>query len=75
MWPRNQDIAVFSAAEFRDYAQECMEWARAAHTDAARKNFLDMAKMWTLAATQIDDCLMAMPGRPRSASGEIELTR
>lgn len=45
---------MFTASEFRQYAEECLASARAARTDERRKHFIDMAKMWTTAAVRID---------------------
>jgi len=42
------------ADEFRLYAQECMEDARAADDKAARKQFLDLADLWLKAAAKLD---------------------
>ena len=39
--------------EFRQFADECLQAAREAKTDAERKAFLDMAKAWTKAAAQL----------------------
>jgi hypothetical protein len=41
---------VMSAKEFREYATECMEWAKSAKTDHERDIFLQMAKTWMEAA-------------------------
>jgi hypothetical protein len=43
-----------SASEYRQYAQECMDSARIATSDAARMQFLELAKLWLGAATQMD---------------------
>ena len=40
--------------EYRQFAEECMQWARAAESDAERKAFLDMARAWTDAAARMD---------------------
>jgi hypothetical protein len=42
-----------TADEFRQYAQECLEWAKQAETDDQRQSFLDMARDWTLAALRL----------------------
>ena len=42
-----------TADEFRQYAQECIEWAKQAKTDDQRQSFLDMARDWTLAALRL----------------------
>jgi hypothetical protein len=45
----------FNTDDYRQFAQECLEWARKAKTDEMRKHFLDMAKLWsTVAAEQPD---------------------
>ena len=41
--------------QFREFAEECMAWARRAKSERERKQFLDMAKVWTTAAQQLDD--------------------
>jgi hypothetical protein len=43
-----------SPDEFRQYAQECLRWAREAQDEDLRKQLLDMANAWTLAAAQLD---------------------
>jgi hypothetical protein len=39
-----------SAKEYREYATECMDWAKTAKTDYERDIFLQMAKSWMEAA-------------------------
>jgi hypothetical protein len=39
-----------SAKEFREYADECMGWAKTAKTDHERDIFLQMARTWIEAA-------------------------
>jgi len=41
--------------ECRQYAGECIESAKTATDDAARKQYLDLAKQWMTAAQQMDD--------------------
>ncbi len=43
-----------SPDEFRQYAEECMRWAREAQDDELREQLLNMANAWTLAAAQLD---------------------
>lgn len=43
-----------TAAEYRQYAQECIESARSATVDSVRKQFLDIAKLWLMAADKVD---------------------
>jgi hypothetical protein len=45
---------MHTAAEYRKYAQECMDSARTATSDEARAQFLELAKLWLSAAVQID---------------------
>jgi hypothetical protein len=47
---------VVSAAEqYREFAQECMDWAKTAKTDRERDIFLQMAKTWFAAAIRAGD--------------------
>jgi hypothetical protein len=39
-----------SAKEYREYADECMGWAKTASTDKERLNFIEMANTWLQAA-------------------------
>jgi hypothetical protein len=39
-----------SAKEFREYADECLGWAKTAKSDKDRRNFLQMAQAWLEAA-------------------------
>jgi hypothetical protein len=43
-----------TAAEFREYAQECIESARQTSSDVLRKQFLELAKLWMTAAALMD---------------------
>lgn len=43
-----------TAVEYRKYAQECIESARHASSDAVRIQFLELAKLWLAAATQLE---------------------
>jgi hypothetical protein len=40
---------------FRQFADECLEWAQRARSERERKQFLEMAKVWMTAAQQLDD--------------------
>ena len=44
-----------TAQEYRQYAEECMESARTAPSREARKQCLDLARLWTRAAQKTDD--------------------
>jgi hypothetical protein len=43
-----------SAKEYREYAAECMDWARSARTDQERDTFIQIAKTW-LNATLVSE--------------------
>jgi len=43
-----------SPQEFRQYAEECLRWARETQDDELREQLLNMANAWTLAASQLD---------------------
>ena len=52
---------MFSAAEFRQFAEEAIASARAASDEAERKHFLDMARMWATAAANMDGSMLVPP--------------
>ncbi len=43
-----------SAKHYRDYAEDCLNWAKAAKSDQERKTFVQMAQTWLEAATQAE---------------------
>jgi hypothetical protein len=43
-----------SAAEYRAYAEQCIESAKIAHSQGARDALLEMARVWIDAAHQLD---------------------
>jgi hypothetical protein len=43
-----------TAAEFREYARECLQWAAEATDEAARQALVETAKFWTHAALKLD---------------------
>lgn len=45
---------MHTASEYRQYAQECMDSARIATTDAVRTQFLELAQLWLAAAVQAE---------------------
>ena len=56
-----------SSNEYREFANECMGWAKTARTDRERDLFLDMAKTWLEAAVRLEAC----QGIVRPQSGAI----
>jgi len=45
---------IVSATEFRENADECMDWARTARSDRERAIFLQMAETWLQAAALLE---------------------
>jgi hypothetical protein len=43
-----------SAHEYRQYADECLSWAKTAQSDRDRRDFLRMAEAWLQAAILIE---------------------
>ena len=41
-----------SAEEYREFAEECLGWARTARSDRERRIFLQMAEVWLEAAAR-----------------------
>jgi hypothetical protein len=48
-----------SAAEYRAYAEQCIESAKAANSQEARDALLEMARVWIDAAHQLDQLQIA----------------
>jgi hypothetical protein len=48
-----------SSAEYRQFAEECIQSARTSKSAEIRKHFLDLAKLWATAAQQMDDGIEA----------------
>jgi hypothetical protein len=49
------ECVMSTPEQFREFADECMAWARRAKSERERKQFLDMARVWMTAAQQLDD--------------------
>jgi hypothetical protein len=50
-------LLVSSPKEEREYADECIGWARTARTDQERDIFLQMARTWIEAAVRLERTL------------------
>ena len=61
--------------EYRQYASEAIESARIATSDAVRKHFLDLAKMWMTAAQQMDDGTAHLNGEDTDLSKSQQASR
>jgi hypothetical protein len=52
-----------SAKEYREFAHECMGWAKTARSDQEQRIFLQMARTWLWAAAQSSgDTSLPFPG-------------
>jgi hypothetical protein len=45
---------VHTAAEYRELAEECFEWAATAVTDEVRATYISIAQIWLQAASRLD---------------------
>jgi hypothetical protein len=63
---------MFNQVQFRQFADECIAWARSARSDCERQQFLDMAKLWMTAARQLDDGMGTRLPPPAKARGKRE---
>jgi hypothetical protein len=45
---------MHSEAQYREYAQECIDSARTATSQAVRVQFLELAQLWLAAATHAE---------------------
>jgi hypothetical protein len=55
-----------SAAEYRAYAEQCIESAKTAKSQEARDALLEMARVWIDAAHQLDQLKIAQrPIKPK----------
>jgi hypothetical protein len=50
-----------TAAEYLDYARECLEWAAKAATEDEREACLAMARRWTEAALALEGAITPQP--------------
>jgi hypothetical protein len=50
-WVREEERPMPAPADYRQYAHECMDSARAANSEAVRTQFLELAQLWLAAAT------------------------
>ena len=50
-----------NADEFRQFANDCMVWARIAISDEQRDQFLELAKKWMSDAERIDQAIELRP--------------
>jgi hypothetical protein len=62
--PVNKGASVMAtAAEYHQYARECLEWADEAESEDQRKHFLGMARAWTQAALRLEGLMVPLGDR------------
>ena len=57
-----------SSQEYRQFAEECLRWAREIEDEAQRQLFLEMASAWVQAAALADGKLPIAPNAAPSAA-------
>jgi hypothetical protein len=55
--------------DYRKYAQECMDSARAANSEAVRTQFLELAQLWLGAAMEVE---LRQNGKRERSGSELE---
>ena len=61
-----------TAAEYRDLAEECLQWARETHDRAVRAGYLGLAQVWLDAAAKLDGLPVAPSGKAHTDAPEGE---
>jgi hypothetical protein len=65
-----------TAAEYHQYARECLQWAAEAQTADQRKEFLSMARAWTEAALRVEGVLVPIEAdKPASPTSPQQITQ
>jgi hypothetical protein len=49
-----EDKAMATAADYRKWAEECFEWARAAPNEAVREQYASLGRVWLEYATRAE---------------------
>ena len=62
---------MITAFEYRQYARECMDGARAAKSAPSRNQFLELAKLWLAAAARMDGLESSKPPIKSNGDGRI----
>jgi hypothetical protein len=57
-----------SAKEYREFADECMGWAKTARTDKERKIFIEMAGTWLRAVALAEPATASVTSQMAPAS-------
>jgi hypothetical protein len=59
---------VYKADEYRQFANDCIVWARIATSDDQREQFLELAKKWISDAESVDQSIEPGPNEAAKAS-------
>jgi hypothetical protein len=59
-----------TADEYRQFANDCIRWARIATSDDQREQFLELAKKWMSEAESIDQGIELRPAKASEMAGE-----
>ncbi len=69
---------MHTAAQYREMAEECFEWAETASNDEVRASYLSIAQIWLQAAARLDGGLpiraAPRPNRTRGNGKQPELS-
>jgi len=57
-----------SAKQFHEFARECMRWAEEATSEEDRRHFIEMAKAWVHAASELCELSHHEPPSPLRSS-------
>jgi hypothetical protein len=52
------DFVVASADEYREFARDCLRWAQKNRDPEQRRALMEMAKVWTKAALELEQALL-----------------
>jgi hypothetical protein len=67
-WPKTGGCAL-SSKDYREFADECLGWAKSARSDRERRVFLEMAESWLKAADLADRRRALAAARQRQCDG------
>ena len=64
--PRLEGEAMATVADYRKWAEECFEWARAATDDSVREQYASLGRVWLEQASRAE-LLSVTPSEPKTA--------
>jgi hypothetical protein len=65
-------VVVSSSKQYREFADECLGWARTARSDRERRIFLQMAETWLQAADLADQRERRQAGTGKTLEHRID---